>query len=118
MANLQVLRLLRNDPEAAAEMLAAAEQGDMDAQYAMGLIYAEGRGVAQDEVMAHYWLSRAIEQGDVDAQTLLQIVAFSMTDAQYKQAGRLLDAYHDGDGRQERAPGRKSKDLAGRRMQH
>ena len=118
MADLSVLRLLRNDPEAAAEMLAAAEQGDVDAQYAMGLIYAEGRGVAQDEVRAHYWLSRAIEQGDADAQTLLQIVAFNMTDAQFEQAGQLLDAYHAGDGPVERAPGRKRKDRANRLRLH
>jgi uncharacterized protein len=52
MADLRSLVLLRYDPEAAAIILAQAEQNDVDAQYAMGLIYAEGRGVAQDEAMA------------------------------------------------------------------
>ena len=94
MADLSFLRLLRNDPAAAAEMLVAAEQGDVDAQYAMGLIYAEGRGFEQDEAKAHYWLSRAVEQGDADAKLLLQIVAFSMTETQFEQAGEMLRAFH------------------------
>ena len=45
MANLAALTLLRNDPEVAEEFLRAATQGDVDEQYGMGLIYAEGRGV-------------------------------------------------------------------------
>ncbi len=97
MADLSVLRLLRNDPEAAAEMLAAAERGDVDAQYAMGLIYAEGRGVTQDEARAFYWLTRAIEQGDKAARQLLQVVAFSMSEAQFEQADALLDGYRSAD---------------------
>ena len=94
MADLSALRLLRNDPDLAAELLEAAEQGDVDAQYGMGLVYAEGRGFEQDEARAHYWLSRAIEQGDTDAQTLLRIVAFNMTEPQFDQARQLLAAWH------------------------
>ena len=48
MADLRGLNLLRNDPEAAARLIAEAESGDMDAQYAAGLVYAEGRGVDPD----------------------------------------------------------------------
>ena len=40
MADLFGLNLWRNDPEMAARLIAEAEQGDMDAQYAAGLIYA------------------------------------------------------------------------------
>lgn len=94
MVNLSVLSLLRNDPEVAAEMLSAAETGDVDAQYGMGLIYAEGRGVAVDLVKSYYWLSRAIKQGDRDATTLLQVVAVSMSQEQVDQARQLLDGYH------------------------
>ena len=32
---------------------AQAEQGDADAQYALGGMYFEGRGVPQDDVQAH-----------------------------------------------------------------
>jgi len=37
-------------------------QGDMDAQYALGLCYAERRGVTQDLVNAYLWLSLAFAQ--------------------------------------------------------
>ena len=86
MANLADLVLLRNDPAVAAEFLQAAINGDVDAQYGMGLICAEGRGVEQDEVRALYWLTRAIEQGDRDAVLLRQVVAVNMTPEQLAEA--------------------------------
>ena len=92
MANLSDLVLLRNDPGVAAEFLQAAQQGDIDAQYGMGLIYAEGRGVDQDEAKAFYWLTCAIEQGDNGADVLRKVVAAGMTDEQFVQAGLLLKA--------------------------
>jgi uncharacterized protein len=94
MVDMSVLSLLRNDPDVAAEMLAAAQNGDVDAQYGMGLIYAEGRGVAPDLVNSYYWLSRAIAQGDRGARTLLPVVAISMSQEQVEQARQLLDAGH------------------------
>jgi TPR repeat protein len=93
MANLSDLTLLRNDPQVAEEFLQAAIQGDVDAQYGMGLIYAEGRGIEQDEAKSFYWLSRAMEQGDEDAALLRRIVATSMTPEQFAQAELLMDEY-------------------------
>jgi len=89
MSDISLQALLRGDPEIVAGLIAAAEQGDVDAQYRVGLIYAEGRGVAQDEVKSCYWLSRAIRQGDADAQTLLRVVAATMTPEQFQQAMEL-----------------------------
>lgn len=89
MSDISLQALLRGDPEIVAGLLAAAEQGDVDAQYRVGLIYAEGRGVAQDEVKSYYWLSRAVGQGDADAQTLLRVVAATMTPEQFRQAREL-----------------------------
>ena len=34
-----------------------AEQGDADAQYNLGLMYAKGRGVPQNNIYAHMWLN-------------------------------------------------------------
>ena len=90
MADLSVLGLLRNDPEAAARLIAEADRGDMDAQYAAGLIYAEGRGVEPDLVQAYFWLSLAIAQGDQDAEMLRRHVAKDMNDAEFEQARRLV----------------------------
>ncbi|MCB1802267.1 MAG: sel1 repeat family protein [Gammaproteobacteria bacterium] len=89
MADLSGLNLLRNDPVKAAEMIAEAERGDMDAQYAAGLIYAEGRGVPLDLVQAYYWLTRAVDQGDSDAELLRRVVAAQMSDDQF-EAGKHL----------------------------
>lgn len=84
------MNLLRNDPATAARLIAAAEEGDMDAQFAAGLIYAEGRGVAPDPVQAYYWLTRAVEQGDADAEKLRRHVAAGMTDPEFDAARRLV----------------------------
>ena len=44
------------------------EQGIAVAQYSLGVMYAEGKGVPQDYKTAHKWYSLAAEQGHVDAQ--------------------------------------------------
>jgi TPR repeat protein len=90
MAKLSDLILLRNDPAVAEEFLEAAKRGDVDAQYGMGLIYAEGRGVPQDEARAYFWLTLAMEQGDHDAESLRRVVAENMAPEQFTQADMLL----------------------------
>ena len=49
----------------------AAEQGDADAQYNLGVMYATGEGVPQDEAEAVRWYRLAAEQGIATAQTNL-----------------------------------------------
>lgn len=48
--------------------IAAAQQGDADAQTTIGFCYAKGDGVAQDYAQAFYWWSKAAAQGNVVAQ--------------------------------------------------
>ena len=86
---LKDLVLLRNDPSKVAVIREAAERGEVDALYALGLVYAEGRGVPIDLAQAHYWLSLAIERGDRDAELLRNIVGSQMTDEEYASALRL-----------------------------
>lgn len=86
---LKDLILLRNDPSKVGVVRDAAKRGEVDALYAMGLIYAEGRGVEIDLAQAHYWLSLAIEQGDRDADTLRNVVGSQMTEEEYRTARRL-----------------------------
>lgn len=86
---LKDLILLRNDPSKIPPIRDRASKGEMDAQYAMGLIYAEGRGVEIDLVQSHYWLSLAVEQGDRDAVHLRNVVGSRMTDEEYEAAKRL-----------------------------
>lgn len=49
----------------------AAEKGDMDAQYALGICYKDGLGVQQDNTQTIYWFRKAAEQGNADAQYAL-----------------------------------------------
>jgi len=50
----------------------AAEQGYPEAQYRLGLLYRSGHGpVDRDTLKAKEWLGKAAEQGDVDAQLIL-----------------------------------------------
>jgi len=45
----------------------AAEQGNADAQYALGRAYHEGQGVDYNYTEAVKWLKKAAEQGQSDA---------------------------------------------------
>lgn len=49
----------------------AAESGDADARYHLGLMYEGGIGVAQDAEQAQAWFVRAANQDDVRAQLAL-----------------------------------------------
>ena len=46
----------------------AAEQGIAGAQCRLGVMYAEGRGVVQDDRESVRWFRLAAEQGDAEAQ--------------------------------------------------
>jgi len=91
---MQRLMLLRHDPELVDELLAEAMQGDTDAQYGLGLVYAEGRGVEQDEIEAYAWLCVAMLQGDTEAENLRDVIMLSLTPEQTHtaatRAGQLI----------------------------
>lgn len=88
---LSELILWRNDPEHAEQVRKLAETGNVHAQYALGLMYAEGRGVTHDEVQAYVWLSRAAVQGDEDAVTLRYVLLSQMEAGQIAAAERLTE---------------------------
>ena len=48
-----------------------AQQGDADAQHALGLMYANGKGVPHDWTEAVKWFRKAAEQGHADGQVYL-----------------------------------------------
>ena len=56
---------------AAAIFTREAEQGRAAAQTYLGFMYADGRGVPQDDAKAAQWLRRAADQGTAAAQFLL-----------------------------------------------
>lgn len=54
--------------QAFAEASGPAESGDADAQFLLGVLYANGEGVATDHAQALLWYARAAEQGHPGAQ--------------------------------------------------
>ena len=55
------------------EWMPLAEQGDAVAQYNLGIMYDNGRGVIQDYKTAAEWYTRSAEQGHADAQHNLAV---------------------------------------------
>jgi hypothetical protein len=58
-------------PTSLAELRNLADHGDADAQWQMGVRYADGEGVPKDDSQAMLWFQLAAEQGHVNAQAHL-----------------------------------------------
>ena len=67
----------------------AAEQGNADAQFMLGLIYYKGEGVAKDLVEAHAWWEVAEAAGNGDARKNLKSAEKVMLRAQIAEATKL-----------------------------
>lgn len=61
----------QNYAEVVASYCSAAKSGDTDAQYALGWMYANGRGVSIDKSIAFQLYSMAAEQGHIGAKESL-----------------------------------------------
>ena len=64
----------QDDAEAVRWFHLAAEQGDADAQYNLGVMYDIGRGVPQDDAEAVRWYRLAAEQGHASGQRNLGLM--------------------------------------------
>lgn len=56
------------------EMQKAAKKGDTTAQYNLGTLYREGRGVTEDDAEAAKWFKSAALKGDAAAQSSLALM--------------------------------------------
>jgi len=52
----------------------AAHQGDAEAQFSLGWMYANGRGVARDDALASYFFGLAAKQDLAQARNMLRVV--------------------------------------------
>ena len=73
-----------------------AEQGDAEAQYALGYMYRNGEGVPKDYVKAYMWFTLAIERlprldnaGRSLAESNRTLLTTMMTPAQIAKAQKL-----------------------------
>ena len=71
-------------PEAFAQLQAAAEQGDAEAQFQLAQVYRDGEGVAVDIARAENLLAKAAMQGHLEASDEYGILLF--------QSGRIAEA--------------------------
>ncbi len=67
----QIGTFFQYDVKFAKEFQKAAEQGHIEAQYMLGLLYLLGKGVPESRYEATKWLRKAAEQGHSDARDLL-----------------------------------------------
>ncbi len=69
--------------------LEAAERGDANCQYLVGLMYYEGVGALQDFIKAHMWLNLSASRGDRRAIRLRGDLTRAMTPTEIAEAQRL-----------------------------
>ncbi|NOT17364.1 MAG: sel1 repeat family protein [Sulfuriferula sp.] len=58
------------------QLTADAQNGDVNAQYNLGVLYFEGKDVPQDYVEAAKWYGAAADQGDKQAQFNLGLMFY------------------------------------------
>ena len=67
----------------------AAEQGNAKAQYNLGWMYANGLGVAKDEVEAYKWWLLAGAQGNENAKKKIPLIEQNLTPSQRAEGQKL-----------------------------
>ena len=70
-----------------------AEQGDVKAQYNLGVMYKKGLGVTKDYAQAHMWFHLAAIRGDANAIKPLDRLSKLMTPAQIAKAQKLANEW-------------------------
>jgi len=78
--------------EAAADFTPLAERGDDRAQYWLGIMYFEGKGVPHDDRAAYMWLTLAAEGGNRAARLGRDGLVRRMSEADVAAAERLVAA--------------------------
>ncbi len=71
------------------EFKTVADQGNPDAQFMLGYMYASGKGVLQDYIKAHMWFNLSASQGNERAMESRDKIVKAMTPQQIAEAQRL-----------------------------
>ena len=77
----------------AKETLPDAEAGVPEAQYLLGMMYVNGKGVSTDFVEAYKWLELAAAQGDADAVKARDLVLKLLKPEQIAEGKRRAAAF-------------------------
>jgi len=84
-----------DDAEPATWYRKAAEQGYTWGQSNLGEMYAKGKGVPQNFVLAHMWMNLARAQGNEWASRWVEILENKMTKEQIAEAQRLATEWQE-----------------------
>ena len=87
----------KDDAKAVKWYRLAAEQGYARAQYNLGVMYATGRGVLKDRILAHIWFNIAGANGHAQAHEIRDTVERELTRAEVTRATELARACMDSD---------------------
>jgi TPR repeat protein len=74
----------------------AAAQGDTDAQVQLGPMYAAGKGVPKDIVLAYAWLNLASGNGNSKAKDSLNLIESQLSSSERSEAQRLSSKWENG----------------------
>jgi S1-C subfamily serine protease len=97
------------------QLQARAKQGDAEAQFMLGVMYGEGKGVPQNDKTAVKWYTLAAEQGNANAQTLLGF-AYSLGEGVIKDYVRSHMWFNIAASSGESKDASKSRDFVAKRM--
>jgi len=67
----------------------AAEKGDAESQFNLGVMYRDGEGTPQDYVLAHKWPNLAAASGNKEAADSRDTTAKMMTPQQISEAQKM-----------------------------
>ena len=88
--------MIDRDPQASfAELHACAEDGDPEAHFTLGVLYAKGIRVPRDLLQAYAWLSLAIAQDHPEAGAARASIARELTSSALIDARDLARRYFD-----------------------
>ena len=85
-----------NDTEAVKWFRLAADQDVADAQFNLGVMYADGQGVPEDYVLGFAWLNLAAAQGNERASEYRDNLQTRMNADQIAQAQEMSATLSDG----------------------
>ena len=85
------------------EFKSLASEGDPQAQYILGSMYATGKGVLQNYVKAHAWFNIAASRGHDKAAAYREKISGKMTSEQTARAQQLASEWSSGDTAEKKA---------------
>jgi hypothetical protein len=84
-------------PTALKEFRLLANQGNADAQFFLGYMYATGKGVIQDYIQAHVWFNLSAARGNDNAAASREKIAKTMTPQQIAEAQKIARSWRSAD---------------------